>query len=128
MKKLPIIITLCLCIIANWTYAKIASPQRSYISYTTSKNSTRGMQRAPARYTHLPLTWIEEERLHFRWLTDETNVCIYIIDNNNQIVSYNIENEINGNETLIDVSYLEKKTYTLLLIINGVSYIGTFVL
>lgn len=60
MKSLPAIITFCLCIIADWTCAKTASPQRSYISYNTSKNSTRGMQRAPGRYTHLPLAWIEE--------------------------------------------------------------------
>lgn len=121
MKKIIAFIFLNLIINASCTTAKESNQQKTYIYYNMSKNSNHGMHRLPMKSSNLPLTWLEERQLHFTWQANEPNVSICIIDEKGQTILYKEETGVKGEETIINVSNLEKGEYTLIMTASGCS-------
>lgn len=126
MKRLFALITLSLIIHTSWTTAKLSNQQNTQIYYNMSKNTNQGAHRVPTKSSNLPITWLEEGKLHFIWQTDVPNVSICILNGKNQTDLYKETIGVKGKETIVDVSDLENGKYTLVLMINGFSNFADF--
>lgn len=70
--------------------------------------------------------WIEGETLVFFGQANFENMCVYITDQKNRSVLYDVINVYNNTESYVDVSDLTFGTYTLHVIVDEIEYSARF--
>lgn len=98
-----------------------------YLSYRKQGNNHEGRPKhAPANYSYLPITWVENGALYFQGITSISSISVSIQDENGQEVLSTTINIQQGVTTSVDISALTSGDYTLYIVVNDLTFFAEF--
>lgn len=98
------------------------------LSYRRDTDGTNpgSPKHAPANYSYLPITWIEDDALYFQGTTSIPSMSVSIQDENGQEVLSTTINVQQGVTTSVDISTLSSGDYTLYIVVNDLTFLAEF--
>ena len=100
----------------------------TYLHYSHDKdhNSPNTPRHAPANYSYLPITWLEDGALYFQGTTSIPSVSVSVKGEDDEEVlttSMDVQQSVT---TSVDVSSLGSGSYTLYIIVNDLEFYTAF--
>lgn len=97
-----------------------------YYRYDSDTNSPNRPKHAPANYSYLPITWLEDGALYFQGTTSIPSVDVIVKDEDDvEVLATSIDVQ-QGVTVSVDVSSLGSGSYTLYIIVNDLEFYTSF--
>jgi len=127
IKLLTITFVLAMQSLTTWSGTTSVCPVFLYYRQTPLLGGNPKPSKAPANLDiPLNVTLNEEDKLLCLSSQLECNYCYYIYNESDNLVSSGILDFINCNNHIINLSFCDNGTYTLVVIYNGHAFSGSF--